>query len=371
MKRLRHSQIPRLRGETWGTRFVAGLLLTMAAVGVRAQSSGPLLLSLAKKDMALAIIDPRTMQVLAKVPAGGNPHEVIASADGTHAWITNYGNGSLNTITVVDLRRRVVEKTIDLGPIRGPHGLAVAGGEVWFTAEREKLIGRIDPATETVDWLLGTGQTGTHMLWVAQDLSQIVTVNVGSGTMDLLERRTPGPLQAAGGPPSKTGATTTLGPSGPISPDWDQTIVKVGGLPEGFDVLTDAVGHAKTIWAANAKDGTVSVIDFPTKTVTATLDLQVPTANRLRFTPDGRLALISRERSGELTVVDVASQQVVKRVLIGTGAAGVLIAPDGLRAYVSCSPDDKVAVFDLRTMAVVGEIRPGNEPDGLAWVAGR
>jgi YVTN family beta-propeller protein len=44
------------------------------------------------------------------------------------------------------------------------------------------------------------------------------------------------------------------------------------------------------------------------------------------------------------------------------------VQPDGARAYVSCSPDNSVAVVDLHTMAVAGRIQPGNEPDGLAWV---
>ena len=332
-----------------------------------AQAPKPLLLVLAKHDEALSLVDPETLKVIAKVAVGGNPHEVIASADGQTAWVTNYGNGSLNTIHVVDLASRRVSKVIDLGPLWGPHGLSFTDGKLWFTAEREKLIGRIDPATETVEWLLGTGQTGTHMLWVARDSSQIVTVNVGSGTMDLFERSPAGPQQKDGGPPSKAGATTTRGSDSTPIPDWTQTIVKVGGLPEGFDVIPDAAGHAKTIWVANATEGTVSVLDFATRQVTATIAAAVPTANRLKFTPDHRQALISREKSGELTVVDVATQKVTHRIAIGSGAAGVLIAPDGGRAYVSCSPDNDVVVLDLKTFTIVGKIQPGTEPDGLAW----
>ena len=347
------------------------LALMSLSVGGDAQvRAAAKLLVLAKKDERLAIVDPATLKVMATVPVGGNPHEVIASPDGRTAWVSNYGNGSLNTITVVDVAGAKVEKTIELGPIRGPHGFSFADGKVWFTAEREKLIGRIDPVTESVDWLLGTGQTGTHMLWVAPDASEIVTVNVGSGTMNLFTRKEVGRLQSAGGPPSKAGSTTTLGPGGPVSPDWDEAIVTVGGLPEGFDVIPDANGHAETIWAANAKEGTISVIDFATKRVTETIDARVPTANRLRFTPDHRLALVSREKSGELTVLDVPSRKVVKRLMVGTGAAGVLVEPGGRRAYVSCSPDNKVVVVDLGTMSVVGTIEPGREPDGLAWAAG-
>lgn len=351
-------------------RLVLGLLglLLMTPLGMAAQAATPLLLVLAKHDEKLAIVDPATLEVLATVPSGGNPHEVIASPDGRTAWITNYGNGSLHTITVVDLRQRRVEKTIELGPIWGPHGLAFADGHVWFTAEREKLIGRLDPQTESVDWLLGTGQTGTHMLWVARDASQIVTVNVGSGSMDLFQRKPIGPTPDKGGPLSKEGGTTTRG-SEKIS-DWDQAIVKIGSLPEGFDVIPDSEGHAQTIWAANAKEGTISVIDFPERTVAATIAANVPTANRLKFTPDHRLALVSRGNSGELTVLDVASRRVIKKIETGcTGAAGVLPAPDGRRAFLSCSPDNRVVAIDLEKMSVIGQIHPGHEPDGLAWAA--
>jgi YVTN family beta-propeller protein len=42
--------------------------------------------------------------------------------------------------------------------------------------------------------------------------------------------------------------------------------------------------------------------------------------------------------------------------------------PDGARAYVACTPDNYVAVIDLRTLEVTGRIDAGRQPDGLAWV---
>jgi streptogramin lyase len=50
---------------------------------------------------------------------------------------------------------------IDLGPLRAPHGLAFAGGKLWFTAEGAKVIGSYDPASSKFDWVLGTGQNRT------------------------------------------------------------------------------------------------------------------------------------------------------------------------------------------------------------------
>jgi YVTN family beta-propeller protein len=43
--------------------------------------------------------------------------------------------------------------------------------------------------------------------------------------------------------------------------------------------------------------------------------------------------------------------------------------PDGSRAFVACTPDNYVAVIDLKTLTVTGRIDAGQEPDGLAWAA--
>ena len=52
---------------------------------------------------------------------------------------------------------------------------------------------------------------------------------------------------------------------------------------------------------------------------------------------------------------------------IGHGAAGILMDPEGNRAFISCGPDNYVAVVDLKTLEVTGHIDVGGEPDGLAW----
>ena len=61
----------------------------------------------------------------------------------------------------------------------------------------------------------------------------------------------------------------------------------------------------------------------------------------------------------------------LSRLAIGRGAAGLEIQPDGVRAYVACTPDDYVAVIDLKSMTVVGKIDAGKQPDGLAWAVRR
>ena len=332
-----------------GSVVLAGGLLACALV--RAESTpSPALLVLAKSDNTLAIVDPVSLKVIARMPSGPDPHEVVASADGKFAYISNYGGGRYNTITVIDLVEQKALPPVDLGALRGPHGLMFVGGKVWFTAEAAKVIGSYDPASQKIDWVLGTGQNRTHMIFVSEDLKWMVTSNVSSATMTFIEKR-----------------TGRQGPGGPPQADWDETVVPVGRGAEGFDVSPDG----KEIWAANAQDGTVSVIDVASKKVIQTLTANVAGANRLKFTPAGKLVFISTLGGPDLTIIDASTRSVVKRVKIGRGAAGIQMQPDGLRAYVACTPDDYIAIIDLKSLKVSGHIQAGKQPDGLAWAVRR
>jgi YVTN family beta-propeller protein len=320
-------------------KTVSGLLLALGIL--RAENS---LLVLSKGDLTLAIVDPSTLKVIARMPSGPDPHEVVASADGKLAYVSNYGGGAYNTITVVDLVAQKTVGPIDLGALRGPHGLAFVGGKLWFTAEGAKVMGSYDPATQKIDLVIGTGQNRTHMVYVFDDLKRIITSNVSSATMTIIDKTTGG---------------RGRGPSS----DWDETVVPVGRGAEGFDVAPGG----KELWAANAQDGTISIVDLGAKKVTQTLAANVTGANRLKFTPDGKLVFVSALGSSDLSIFDAAARTLKKKISIGHGAAGIEMQPDGARAYVACTPDSYVVVVDLKTLEVNAHIDAGKQPDGMAW----
>jgi len=149
---------------------------------------------------------------------------------------------------------------------------------------------------------------------------------------------------------------------GPPRMDWNETVIPVGRGDEGFDVSPDG----RELWTANAQDGTLSVIDLPSRKVIATLDAKVFSANRLQFTPDGKLVFISALGSGDAVIYDAASRKEFKRVHIGRGAAGILMDPVGNRVFIACSPDNYIAVVDLKTLEVTAHLEVAG-PDGMAW----
>ena len=344
-------------------------VLTACLLGAESTPSEALLI-LSKGEHTLAIVDPTNWKVVAKLPVGEDPHEVIASGDGKFAYVSNYGGGAYNTLAVLDLVSQKALRSIDLGPLRGPHGLAAAGGKIWFTAEAAKAVGSYDPAQSKIDWIMGTGQNRTHMIFITEDLKRIYTTNITSATVTVMEKVTR--ERPSGPPPGSPGGPGAMGqgprrPMGPPGGDWEETVISVGKGDEGFDVSPDG----KELWTANAGDGTVSIIDLSAKKVVDTLQANVRSANRLKFTPDGKMVFISMLSGPKLAVIDAAGRHELKRVQVGRGAAGIQMQPDGRRVFAACTPDNYVAVIDPKTLQVVSHIDAGPQPDGMAWAIRR
>lgn len=262
------------------------LLLTLVwAAPVRAQ--GPMLVVLNKEDATLVTVDPASGKIMGRVPTGEAPHEVAVSPDGRLAFVGNYGSQTPgSTISVVDLKAMKELRRVDVSPLRRPHGMFFADGKLYYTSETNRIVARLDPVSYQTDWLLGTGQVSTHMVWVTADGSRLYTSNIGSDSITVAER---------------------------AANAWNETIVPVGKGPEGFDVTPDG----RELWAAQSRDGGVSIIDLAQKQVTGTIDLQTKRSNRLKFTPDGKTALISDLDAGELLVLDVASRKVTRKIPLG------------------------------------------------------
>src|SRR6185437_7290277 len=277
------------------------LLLLIAVFGcVAAELPHPALLVLNKEGW-LAIVDPATRKVVGRVRTGDSPHEVAASEDGRFAFVSNYGDATApgNSISIIDLVQQREAQRLDLGALRRPHGLWVAGGKLYFTCEVNKVVGRYDRPGNKIE---------------------IYTANIGSNTISILDR------------------------VGRI--DWNQTLVEVGKGPEGFDVTPDG----KELWAAGSRDGSVTIIDLFTKSVKATIRVQTKRSNRLKFTPDGRMVLISDLAAGDLVVLARDTRKELKRLPLGREPAGILVTPDGERAYVAVTGDDNVAIVDLKSL---------------------
>ena len=298
------------------------------------------LLVLNKADSNLAFVDPSTLQVMAKIPTGNAPHEVAVSTDGRVALVANYGTGPEpgSTLSIVTIGERKELKRLAI-PLLRPHGTFAIGSHIYFTAEGSHAIARYEVQSGAIDWIQGSDANGTHMLIVMPGEKKIYTANIGSDSVSVIDlANAPRVIRVSS--------------------------IAVGKGPEGIDLSPDG----KEVWVAHRGDGAMSIIDTATDKVVHTIAMGTKMANRVKFTRDGKRVLVSDPPSNALLVYDTASRQLVKRLDAEAGPEGILITPDGKRAFIACSAAGKVAVLDLDTLTFTGSVATGKDPDGMAWV---
>jgi YVTN family beta-propeller protein len=329
-------------------------------VALATPAGAEVLLVANKSDDTIDFVDVESGGSLATLSTGHAPHEVAVSADGMTAVVTNYGDREMpgSSLTVIDVARREVIRTVDLDPHTRPHGLAwLPGGRLAVTTEGSKHLLVVDPFSGTIEKRIETGQEIAHMVAVTPDGGRAFVANIGSGTVTAID----------------LGAGRKL------------VDIATGEGAEGIAVSPDG----REVWVGNRASDTLAIIDSETLEVEAHLPCPgFPI--RVTFTPDGRRVLVSAARSGEVVVFDAAERrELVRRKLdlstVPTAAerlfgdrfgdspvpVGLVVSADGATAWIAATQADLVVTARTGDLTVVDLIRTGEEPDGMALVRDR
>lgn len=329
-------------------RLMPALLLSLSL------ATSQNLIVLNKSENTAMFFNLKNDSLISQLPTGEAPHEVAISPNKKYAIVTNYGTREKpgNSLSVYNLEKLTLEKTIVLGEFRRPHGVAWIDDEkAVVTVEANKSIIIIDVKNEKVVKEIKTDQEISHMLVISPDKSKCFVANIGSGSVSVID------LNKA------------------------QLIknIQTGRGSEGIDITPDG----KEIWVTNRAEDSVAVVD--TKTLEIKTKFKVDGFPiRVKFSKDGKLAVISCARSGEIAIVDAISKNVLRRVktaeksdvektgrLFGS-AFGDSPVPIGIAIdkqnliYVANSNADIISVIRLETGEIVRTIKTGKEPDGIA-----
>ncbi|WP_203986125.1 beta-propeller fold lactonase family protein [Sphaerisporangium rufum] len=120
-------------------------------------------------------------------------------------------------------------------------------------------------------------------------------------------------------------------------------------------------------YVANFGSDTVSVIDTATNTVIRTVAVGDGPWG-VAFSPDGTRAYVTNSGSATVSVIETVAHTVVGTIALPAGSAphGVVVRPDGNRVYVAGRDSDRVYAIDPATGAVAGSVAVGALPWGLA-----
>jgi YVTN family beta-propeller protein len=120
-------------------------------------------------------------------------------------------------------------------------------------------------------------------------------------------------------------------------------------------------------YVTNSNSGDVSVIDTATQTVVATVPVGAAPRG-VAVTPDGAFAYVANFGSGSVSVIDTAARTLVATVPMPVGSYpwGVAITPNGAFAYVTNFGSNSVSVIDTASNTVVTTVQVGGDPWGVA-----
>lgn len=322
---------------------VAALALSLSTLACAepqtAEATGPVLLIGNKGEDTVSFVDLTTGKELGRSPTGKMPHEIAISPDGTQAAVVAYGG---KTIDLFDVATRAKLKSIDLTPNEGPHGIAwLKDGRIIVTTERSQSIAIVDPATGAVTASIKTDQPGTHLVAVTTDGTTAYTSNIPAGTVTVIDL---------------AGARKLRN-------------VAVGGRPEGIALSRDEL----VLWVGDLEGSRVQAFD--TDTFDKLTEVRTgATPIRVAASPDGRWIVTSNLGAGGLTIIDAATRQHVRDVVISgeadAGQVTILFSADGKLIYAAETGRDTIAEVDLATGKVLRRLPAGKNGDGLAIADG-
>ena len=149
-----------------------------------------------------------------------------------------------------------------------------------------------------------------------------------------------------------------------------------GAMPHEIAVSPDGRTVAVVHYGAKA----VELFDVASQRSLRTIDLGENVGpHGIQWTRDDRL-VVTTERSGTLTIVDLANDDAVTAIPTGAEVSHmVVLSPDERTAYVSSMGSGSVSVIDLAAARKTADIPAGQTPEGLAlspdgrtlWVADR
>lgn len=121
------------------------------------------------------------------------------------------------------------------------------------------------------------------------------------------------------------------------------------------------------LWVTAEENEGVIAVDPRIRRVVA----HVPTGGRnywVALTPDGSRAYTSNKNTPRIGVIDTASRQMTKRIVVPNGVQGLAVSPDGARLYAMDYGLGLLHVVDTRRGELVGavqlqsELAPGAPP---------
>ena len=254
----------------------------------------------------------RTVHELLVIPETGRAYVPIFG-DGIHGRNPNPGH----VLHVIDLLDRKVADTIDLSPLRAPHTVRLGADKlIYITCENSAKVAVIDPKTNKMIDAIDSGSTNGHRLAIAPDGQRLYTDNEEDATVSVIDvpnRKLLGKIKTP------------------------QALAGIAVSNDGRNVV--AVSDVAPV---------VFLIDTAAGKVTREVALEgVPKAAQIaRYSPDGKLVVVSSLNSNMVSIIDASFGA---QIAVPVGDQPMDFAFRGDELFVGCQGDGSMHVIDIPT----------------------
>ncbi|HEY9155133.1 MAG TPA: VCBS domain-containing protein, partial [Opitutaceae bacterium] len=265
----------------------------------------------------------------------------------TRAYVPIYGSGGVggkgtdgSLLRVIDIAGGEIVGTVDFGKGVRPHCVQVGSktGRLYVTTELLEAISVIDPVSLKVIGTIPTGRPESHMIAISADEKRGYVVNVGSGTVSILD----------------------------LEKRELVAVVPVSGECQRIALSTDG----RWVFTADQTQPRIAIVDTEQQKVAGWIALP-STGFGTTTSPDGKWLIVTLAHANKLAIVDLAARKVVNTIDLPRSPQESVVRPDGGAVYVSCDSARQVAEIDPHTWTVRRLIQAGPVADGLAWAATR
>lgn len=323
-------------------------------------------------DGAIAVIDTKDNSLLGKIDltekngemeVGYSAHNVQVAPDGKSVWVTaNFmglgGHEEENDTTeneeteeafsdqviIIDPQKDYIVKRIDIGADQHlAHIVVTKDGKTAFaTAQEPGLVYKINGVTYEVEKTIPLAKDAQpHGLRLSADDTKAFVALIGGKGIGVVDTR--------------TNEVKTV----PLSGSAVQTAV----IPN-TNYIAASVYDTKQIAFYDTVTGEVSYVDLPAESEGAIQSYATPDGRYLYIADQGYY--FGKPTSDYVYVIDVQGKQVVGKIQAGVAPHGVVVSPDGKRAYITNLLSDDISVIDTATDKELTKIKVGKMPNGIS-----
>ena len=343
---------------------LALLAIALLPAALHAQESGVV----AAADVTsgdVSLLDTTCWGVAARMSMGGRVHQLSPAPDGARAYVAHSvrppaatsgreagrgpappsgdgeGAAELGAVTVLDLAGRRTAGRFDLGRTGAITDVwsGHEGSRIWVAAERNGRVLTLEAATGKLLMQWTIGESSPQSGAVSRDDRYLFVTNREAGSLTVIDRVT---VAANTVPLDRGVGSVAVGPEGEAwvaDRDGDRLWIVdgrteeiLGEIPSGGSVPVQLQRRpgAEEVWALHAGSGDLQIFDSGRRERVGGVEL--PGRPRaLRFSPDGRRALVTVPDPGLVVTVDAVERRVVDtaRVPLKPGALGWFSCPEG------------------------------------------